>query len=63
MKGGIGLQKDASSAYITASDGSRTKGAGGGLMSGKWFILFTPPTSASNFTLNWFDNPPITLGK
>lgn len=62
MEGGIRLQKDASSAYLTASDGSRTKGAGGGLISEKWFILFTPPTSASNFTLDWFDNPPIKLG-
>jgi hypothetical protein len=63
ISGGLDLQKEANSASIIASDGSKTKGAGGGLLTGKWFILFTPPDSAKDFTLNWFDNPPIELGK
>lgn len=61
--GGIKVQDEVTKADITAADGNQTKGAGGGMWMGEWFVMFTPPDSAKDFTLNWPGNPPIELGK
>ncbi len=49
-------------AKIVANDGSETQRFSGGMVSGKLFIGFTPPSSAHAFKLIWPENPPVDLG-
>ena len=63
MTRAIEVQKEATSATVTAANGSKSSGVGGGMYKSEWFILFTPPAADSDFTLEWLDNPAIPLGK
>jgi hypothetical protein len=47
--------------YVTGDDGSQTKTYAYGMVSGKYLVGFTPPTSAHKFVLHWPNNPPIEL--
>lgn len=50
-----------SSLYVVDSEGERTKGFAGGMVSERFLVAFTPPESSSGFTLHWPDNDPIEL--
>jgi hypothetical protein len=49
--------------FVEASNGHKTAGFSGGLMSGALFIAFTPSVADSGFKLLWPGNTAIELGK
>jgi uncharacterized protein (TIGR03437 family) len=51
------------SAYVMAEDGSKTAVFTGGLLSGKYFIAFTPSNKVKKFVLYWPGNAPVDLSR
>jgi len=51
------------SVSVEASNGNKTSGFQGGLVSGKLSVAFTPPVTDSGFRLLWPGNAAIDLGK
>lgn len=48
--------------YLTIDGDNRIEIAISGIAQTRYFLAFTPPDSASEFTLTWPDNSPLDLG-
>jgi hypothetical protein len=59
----IQFMKATDEVFVIASNGSQAKRAASGMYQSRYFVAFTPATTARGFTLSWPDNPEIDLGK
>lgn len=61
FEGNLKQAMTAEKPYVSLEDGSQLDFAISGIASQRYFLAFTPPSSETNFTLHWPDNPPIEL--